>query len=137
LGWGLLLFISLSLAVGAMTHLVALNWVLVPARLLRWPVMTLAYLPWLLAAGQTQQGAGIVWRIGWWLGHSLIVSAGLLATAYLVPSLSVLILALPLIPLIFAIMTVAAAVVENPWSSAIGNAMFFGWLMMAYFPIVA
>jgi pimeloyl-ACP methyl ester carboxylesterase len=136
LGQGLALFLFLGLAVGAMTHFIALNWLLVPSRLVRWPVMALAYLPWLLAAGQMQQGASWAYRAGLWLGQSLLLSAGLIATVYLIPSLSVLILALPTIPLIFAVMTIAGGVIDHPWPYAIGNAMFFGWLMMAYFPFV-
>ncbi len=133
--WGVFLFILLIAAVGMMGNLVMLNYLLVPTRLIRWPLMVLAYLPWLLAAGQVQQGTSVGKRVGWWLTQSVLLSAGLIFAVNLVPSLSVLILALPIFPMMFAIMAIGGAVFDHPWSSAMGNAMFFAWLMLAYFPI--
>jgi hypothetical protein len=32
-------------------------------------------------------------------------------------------------------MSLAGAAIDRPWSYAIGNALFFGWLLVAIFPL--
>lgn len=135
LAWGIVLFAFLWVAVGALAQFVWLPWFLIPARLVRWPLLALACLPWLLAAGIAQQGAGTAARAGWWLAQSVFISAALLLAVMLVPSLFVLVLVLPLLPVLFAIMAIAGAAVDRPWAYAIGNALFFSWLLLAYFPL--
>lgn len=132
---GLALFIILWFAIGALAHFVWLPWLLVPARLVRWPFMALAYLPWLLAAGRAQQGASSFKRTAYWFTQSLLIAAGLILMISLVPSLSVLILVLPMLPLLFGLMTIAGGAFNDSWAFAIGNTLFFGWAMMGYFPL--
>jgi pimeloyl-ACP methyl ester carboxylesterase len=133
---GLVLFAFLWLAVGAMSQAVWLRWLLVPARFLRWPFMALAYLPWLLAAGHAQSGGSAIGRAGWWLLQTTFIISGLILLVMLVPSLFVVVLALPVVPFLLVLMTIAGAAADHPWAYAIGNALFFGWQMAAYFPYV-
>jgi pimeloyl-ACP methyl ester carboxylesterase len=134
-GRGIALFFFLWLGVGALAHFVWLPWLLVPGRLARWPLMVLAFLPWLLAAGRAQSGASTGKRLLWWLAQSLLIAAGLIFSVSLVPSLSVLILVMPMLPLLFGLMSIAGGAFDEPWSFAIGNSLFFGWAMMGYFPL--
>ncbi len=132
--WGGALFAFQWIAFGAMIHLVLLNWLLVPARLIRWPFMAALFLPWLLAAGYAQQGASPLARLGWWLGQTAAICAGIFLAVQMVPSLSVLILAMPMLPIVFGLMAISSAAVQNPWANGVGNALFFGWLILSYFP---
>ena len=135
LTWGVLLFAVLWLAFGALAQFVWLPWFLIPVRLVRWPLLAAAFLPWMWAAGLAQQGAGAGQRALWWLGQSILIPAGLLLTMQLVPGMGVLILVLPLLPLLFGVLTVAGGAVARPGAYAIGSALFFGWLVLAYFPL--
>ena len=53
----------------------------------------------------------------------------------LIPSLSVLLLILPLLPVLFAILIIADSVIDKPWAYALGASLFFGWMLLAYFPL--
>lgn len=133
--WGLLLFAALMLAFGVMADRVWLPWWLTPARLLRWLPAAAAALPWLLAAGVAQQGASTGRRAGWWLFQTVVIVAGLLLTVVVSPGMGFIALLMPLIPVILAAMSLAGAAIDRPWSYAIGNALFFGWLLVAVFPL--
>ncbi|MCO5192132.1 MAG: lysophospholipase [Anaerolineae bacterium] len=133
--WGIALFGFYWLAFGLPAHVVWLPWLLIPARLLRWPLLLLAYVPWQLAAGMAQQGARWTRRIGWWLGQSACILAGLLVAMAIVPGLGFLILLMPLIPIVLGIMSLLGGIVDRPWAIAIGNAAFFAWLTLALFPL--
>ena len=109
LGWGLGLFAVLALTFGVMAHYVWLPWWLNLPRLARWPLLALACLPWFLAAGMAQRGAGGGMRVLWWLAQSITVVAGLFLVLMLVPSLGFLMILLPLMPLILGIAAVAGA----------------------------
>jgi dienelactone hydrolase len=135
IGRGVALFLFLWIAVGALAQQVWLPWLLIPQRLVRWPLMAAAYLPWLLASGRAQAGVSPGRRAAWWSAQSLLIAVGLVFAVSLVPGLGVLTLVLPLLPLIFGVMSIAGAAVDDPWAYAIGNSMFFGWTMMGYFPI--
>jgi dienelactone hydrolase len=135
-GRGLLLFALLWLAFGLMAQFVWVQWWLIPARLWRWPVLALACLPWFLAAGHAQWGGRGSLRVLWWLGQSALIVAGMVATVSLVPSLSFLILIVPLLPAILAALAVAATAFDRPWAYGIGSALFFGWMLAAVFPLV-
>ncbi len=130
-------FALLWLAFGILAHWVWLPWLLIPARLLRWPFWALACLPWLLAAGQAQQGGTARRRFFWWLGQSLLLPAGLMLLIYLLPELAFLALVLPVLPLVLAVMVVAGRNVGDEWTFALGGALFFGWLLLALFPLAA
>jgi hypothetical protein len=132
---GLLIFAILWIAFGLMGQVVWLPWFLTAVRLLRWPFLALACLPWLLAYGLGQQGRSRGQRLLWWLAHSVVVFVGLLLLINLVPSMGVLILVLPLTPLVFGVMDIAGAAFDDAWPYAIGGALFFAWLLLAYFPL--
>jgi pimeloyl-ACP methyl ester carboxylesterase len=133
--WGLLLFALLWLAFGAMAHLTWLPWWLGPERLLRWPLLAVACLPWNLAAGLVQQGAAPWSRFYWWFGQSSLIIMGLIVTIAFTPALGFIMLTLPVIPVVLALMSVIGGAVDRPWAYAIGNALFFGWMITAVFPL--
>ena len=86
--WGLVLFAVLTLAFGVMADRVWLPWWPTPERLARWLPAAVCALPWLLAAGLAQHGASAWRRAGWWLWQTVVIVAGLLLTALLVPGLA-------------------------------------------------
>lgn len=133
--WGLLLFALLWLAFGAMAQLTWLPWWLIPERLLRWPLLALACLPWTLAAGLAQQGAPPWPRFYWWFGQSSLIIMGLIVTIALTPALGFIMLTLPVIPVVLGLMTVIGGAIDRPWAYALGNALFFGWVITAVFPL--
>ena len=135
LGWGVGLFAVLTLAFGVMAHYVWLPWWLNLPRLARWPLLALACLPWFLAAGMAQRGAGAGMRVLWWLAQSITVVAGLFLALLLVPSLGFLMILLPLMPLILGIVAVAGAAAGRAWAYGLGGALFIGWLIAAVFPL--
>jgi dienelactone hydrolase len=131
---GLMAFALLWLGVGLLGQLVWLTWMLIPRRLVLWPLGVLLLLPWFLAAGQTVQGARLG-RIGWWLAHAVIVAASLFLALSLTPELGYLILILPLFPLILGLHALAAAPHRRAWPFAISGALFTAWLLLAVFPL--
>ena len=133
--WGLALFLALTLAFGLMAGRVWIHWWLIPARLALWPVAAVAVLPWALAAGLAQHGASPLRRAGWWLAQTVVIVAGLALTVTLNTGLGFVMLLMPVIPVILLLMTVAGACFDRPWSYALGNALFFGWLLVAIFPL--
>lgn len=135
--WGLLLFAVLWLAFGALGQLVWLQWLLIPARLWRWLLLALAFLPVMLAAGLAQQDATAGRRVLWWLAQSVFLIAGLGLAIVLVPSFFFVALILPLLPLILGVIALAGAAFGSPWSYAVGSALFFAWLVVAVFPLAA
>jgi hypothetical protein len=112
-----------------------LPWWLIAERLARWPFFALAALPWLLAAGLAQQGASPLRRAGWWLLQSVVIVAGLALAVLVDPDIGFVMLLMPVIPAVLAVMSIAGAAFDRPWSYAIGNALFFGWLLVAIFPL--
>lgn len=132
---GVALFALLWVAFGAMAQVVWLQWWLIPARLKLWPILSLACFPWFLAAGLSQQDAGVGKRILWWLAQSVALVGGFFLTVYLVPQLSFMFLLLPVFPVIIGILSLAAAQVNEAWSYAIGSTLFFGWILAAGFPL--
>ncbi len=133
--WGLLLFALLWIAFGAMAQLTWLPWWLGPERLLRWPLLAVACLPWGLAAGLVQQGATPWSRFYWWFGQSSLIIMGLVAAIALTPALGFIMLTLPVIPVVLGLMTVMGGAIDRPWAYALGNALFFGWVITAVFPL--
>ncbi|MBE7528410.1 MAG: alpha/beta fold hydrolase [Chloroflexi bacterium] len=131
----LAIFAFLWLAFGLMAQVVWLPWFLIPVRLLRWPLLALAFVPWLLAAGRAQQGASMGKRIGWWVGQSGVLMVGLGTAVLFVPSLFFLVLVLPVLPIVLGIMALVGGAVDDPWAYGLGNALFFAWLLLALFPL--
>ncbi len=132
---GLLALGVLWLGVGLLAQWVWLPWLLIPERLVRWPLGALLLVPWFLVAGQTAQGAGARGRIGWWLAHSVILVAAVILSLQLSPELGFLFLILPLFPIILAFHAMAAAPHRGCWSFAISGALFVSWLLLAVFPL--
>ncbi len=133
--WGLVLFAVLTLAFGVMADRVWLPWWPTPERLARWLPAAVCALPWLLAAGLAQHGASARRRVAWWFYQTVVIVAGLLLTTVLVPGLGFVALLMPVIPVVLGGMSLAGAAIDRPWSYAIGNALFFGWLLIAIFPL--
>lgn len=133
--WGILLFLFLSLAFGAMSHFTWLPWLIVPERLARWPFLVAAVLPLLLASALAQRGQRPAARAGWWLLQSVVIVAGLGLTILLSPDLFFIFLLLPIFPIILGIMALAGAALARPWAAALGNALFLGWILVAVFPL--
>lgn len=136
-GLGLAFFGLLWVAFGAMAQVVWLQWWLIPPRLLLWPLLSLACFPWFLASGLAQQGGGVVRRFAWWLAQSTALVAGLFLALYLLPQLGFIFLLLPVFPPLIAILSFAAAQLDEVWSYALGSALFFGWMIAAAFPLAA
>lgn len=136
IGVGLLLFAGLWFAFGAMAHVVWLPWLLVPARLKLWPLLALAVLPWMLAAGNVQKDAGVGRRFLIWLAQSLALMLGFGLTIVFVPSLFFMALLLPFFPLVLGMLSWIGAFYDDPWSDGIAGALFFGWMLAAVFPLV-
>ena len=135
LAWGVGLFAVLTLAFGVMAHYVWLPWWLNLPRLARWPLLALACLPWFLAAGMAQRGAGAGMRVLWWLAQSIAVTGGLFLALMLMPSLGFLLILLPLMPLLLGIVAVAGAASGRAWAYGLSGALFIGWIIAAVFPL--
>lgn len=52
-----------------------------------------------------------------------------------VPGLFFLILLLPLLPVVLLVLQAVGGAWHDPWAYAVGNALFFGWLLAAVFPL--
>jgi len=133
---GLLAFAALWLGVGLLGQLVWLPWLLIPQRLLLWPLGGLLLLPWFLAAGEVARGAGIPRGLGWWLGHSAVLAGGLSIALRLNPDeLGFIIIVLPLLPIVLGLHALAAAPHRGSWPFALSGALFTSWLFLAVFPL--
>lgn len=132
---GVGVFALLTLAFGALAHLVWLPWWMIPARLARVPFFFLACLPWALATGLTQAGTSGRDRALWWLAQSIFVGVGLGIAAFAVPGMFFLALILPVVPIVLAVMSVADAAFRSPVGYAMGGGLFFAWLVAVLFPL--
>ncbi len=132
---GLGLFAVLWVAAGIMVQHLALQWVLIPARLARWPAVALAMLPWQLGAGFAQAGAPGRYRVGLFFAWTIPVLAALAFAGITVDGLFFLTLVLPALPVAFAATALLGGIADDPWGYAIGNALFLGWLVVAIFPL--
>ena len=134
-GFGIALFGLLGVAVGAMAQLVWLQWWLIPARLMIWLPIAIACFPWFLASGMVQQNTRWFTRLGWWFGQSMVLIAGFLGVIIILPKLGFMFLLLPLFPVVMALFAFVSALLNNSWIYAIGNTLFFAWLLAAGFPL--
>lgn len=133
--WGGLLFSLIWVAMGLIGQFTWIQWFLILPRLWRWPILALACLPWTIALGHNlQQTKG--WRkAGLWLGHSVVMVAALLVLAFWAPGMFVVVLIAPLLPVVLGVEILISRQVRDPWIFAVGNALFFGWMIAAIFPI--
>jgi pimeloyl-ACP methyl ester carboxylesterase len=135
MGYGLLLFALLWIGFGAMAQESWLQWWLIPARLKLWPILVIACFPWFLASGIVQAQASRMQRVLWWFAQSIALTLGLSITLILVPKLGFLALIIPIIPIVFAILSYAGSQVREAWRYAIASALFFGWTIASVFPL--
>ncbi|BAZ11943.1 hypothetical protein NIES4071_37710 [Calothrix sp. NIES-4071] len=132
---GLFVFALLWIGFGAMAQVVWLQWLLAPVRLQLFPILAITCFPWFLASGVAQQNITFGKRVLWWLGQSVVLIGGFILVLYLLPQLGFIALLLPVFPVLVAIFSYTASVLNEPWSYAIGNALFFGWALAATFPL--
>lgn len=132
----LVAFALLWLGVGLLAQWVWLPWLLIPGRLVLWPLAALLLLPWFLAAGETVRGARLGGRLGWWLAHSLVLLGTLYLALVLNPELGFLVLLLPLFPAVLGLHALAAAPHRGSWPFALSGALFISWLLLAVFPLL-
>jgi len=132
---GVGLFALCWVGVGLPAGQLVLRWVLVPARLARWPLAAVALVPWFLAAGCAQQRAGFWQRVGLAAAQSIAVVAALVVAGVTIPGLYIVVLAIPVLPLLLAATATFGGVVRDPWAFAVGNALFVGWALVAAFPL--
>jgi pimeloyl-ACP methyl ester carboxylesterase len=128
-------FALLWLGVGALGQMTWLHWLLIPARLLLWPLGTLLALPWFLAVGQAFARSRWLGLLGWQLVQSLFLLGGLALALRLNPALGFLILILPLLPLVLALHALASAPYRSAWAFALSGSAFLSWLLLAVFPL--
>ena len=136
-GLGVLLFVILWIAFGALAQMTWLQWWLIPIRLRVWLPVAIACFPWFLAAGIVQENIGVGKRILWWLGQSVVLIGGFVLTLNFLPQLGFMFLLLPLFPPLMGILSLVAGLLNRVWVYAIGSALFFGWLLAAGFPLSA
>ena len=136
-GLGVALLGLLWIAVGAMAQMVWLQWWLIPARLMIWLPISISCFPWFLASGIVQQNTRWLTRLAWWLGQSVMLIVGFILVIVYLPKLGFMFLLLPLFPLVMALFAVVSALFNQAWIYAIGNSLFFAWLLAAAFPLSA
>lgn len=129
-------FLVLWGGVGLMGHLVWLPWLLIPKRLMLWPVGALLAFMWFAAIGETLRGEGLRGRILGWLVHTVLLTAGFMLSVSLLPELGVLILVLPVLPAILGMVELATARLHGSWPYAISGALFLSWTLLAVFPML-
>ncbi len=132
---GLLIFVGLWLAAGLLGQALWLHWLLIPVRLVRWPLGVVCMLPWLLAVGQASAPAVKVGRIAWWLAHSVIVFGALVLALRLSPELGFLMLILPVFPLMLGLHALASGPYRAQWAYVLSGALFLSWALLAVFPL--
>lgn len=128
-------FAILWLGVGLLSNLVWIPWLLIPKRLLLWPVGTVLALPWFLSIAETLRGEGFLRRCAGWIGHSILLAAAFVLSMRLIPGLYVLILMLPLLPVILGLVELVTARLRGTWPFAISGALFLSWMLLAVFPM--
>lgn len=133
---GLAAFLALWLGVGLLGQLVWLPWLLIPQRLMLWPLGVALTLPWFLAAGQVLEGSSAVGRTGWWLACSATVAGCTFVAFLLSPELGFLILILPVFPAILGFHAVVAGAYRPRWAFALSGSLFTSWLVLAVFPLL-
>lgn len=133
--WGGLLFALIWVAMGLMAQFTWMQWFLIAPRLWRWPILALACLPWKLALGHALQRAKGWRRAGLWAIQSVVLLVTLLMVAYWVPGMFVVMLIAPALLIVLGVEILISRHVDDPWVYAIGSALFFGWMIIGFFPI--
>jgi hypothetical protein len=134
-GAGLAAFAVLWIGVGLLAEFVWLPWLMIPRRLVLWPLGALLSLPWFLAVGEMRTAARRGAALGWWFTASAVVVATMFLAIRLTPALGFLTLLLPLFPLVLGLQALAAAPYRGSWPFALSGALFTSWLLLAVFPL--
>jgi hypothetical protein len=132
---GFLVFALLWLGIGLLGELVWLPWLLIPRRLVLWPLGGLLLLPWFEQVGAMMQASSLGRRLGCWLLHSALLVVALVLALVLSSELFFLILILPLFPVVLGLHTLASGRYPGSWSFALSGALFVSWLVLAVFPL--
>jgi pimeloyl-ACP methyl ester carboxylesterase len=132
---GLLVFGVLWLGVGLLGDQVWLPWLLIPRRLLLWPLGAILLLPWFLVVGETSSQAKPIGRLGWWAFHSLVLVGSLLLALRLSAGLYFILLILPLFPAVLALHVLATLSQGERWVFGLSSALFVSWILLAVFPL--
>ena len=132
---GLALFALFWLAYGWMAEQTWLPFFLNSPRLIRWVFFSIACLPWFLATGLLLQQFNGWQRLLFWLGQSVVIGVGSFLLVALVPELRFLMLLVPVLPIVLGVNFVGGSVIRQPWSFAIGSALFLGWQIAMLFPL--
>ncbi|MFL7892824.1 MAG: alpha/beta hydrolase [Anaerolineales bacterium] len=131
----LMVFVALWIGVGLLGNYVWLPWILVSKRLILWPVAVLLSVPWLMSVAQAVLPTSWWGRAVWWLGYTLVLVGALFLALRLNPELGFLVLILPVFPLVLGLHAISAGPYRWRMSFALGGALFFGWLVVAVFPL--
>jgi pimeloyl-ACP methyl ester carboxylesterase len=132
---GLMVFAALWIGLGWLGNYVWLPWLLIPGRLILWPLGFALSVPWFLSVAQAVLPTSRLGRAAWWLAYSLILVFALYLAMQLNTELGFLILILPIFPLVLGVHALAAGPYRWRASFAIGGALFIGWLVAAVFPL--
>lgn len=132
---GLLVFAALWLGFGLLGDQVWLPWLLIPRRLLLWPVGAILLLPWFLSLGEVSSAARPLGRVGWWAFHSLVLVGSMLLALQLSQGLYFILLILPLFPLILGLHALATILQRDRWTLGLSGALFVSWMLLAVFPL--
>lgn len=131
----LMVFATLWFGIGFLGSYVWLPWILIPKRLIWWPIGFALTLPWWVAVAQAVLPTHRLGRVAWWLGYSLIFVGALILAISLNPELGFLILILPVFPFVLGLHALAAGPYRWRAPFALGAALFIGWLVLAVFPL--
>ena len=132
---GVLAFAALWLGEGLFGQFVWLHWLLIPQRLLLWPLGVVLLLPWFLAVGQAARDTSVLGWFGWCLAHIVVLVAGIGLAIRLDPALGFLGLILPMLPLIIGLQALVTVSYRKVWPFAVSGALFMSWLFLAVFPL--
>jgi hypothetical protein len=132
---GAMVFVVLFLAIGVAAHQVILNWILTPARLVRWPIVAATILPWTLAAGTAQAGQKTPSKLAIFVVQTVVVVAALALAGQTIPGLYFVVLLLPALPIALAAGGMTGGALDESWAYGLGNALFLGWILVAVFPM--
>ncbi|MCF7826134.1 MAG: lysophospholipase [Candidatus Marinimicrobia bacterium] len=132
----LLIFAGLWLGIGLVGGGVWIPWLLISKRLVLWPLVFLALLPWCWLMGLLSSYGGVGTRLVWWFGHSLTLFGVLFLAIKITPELGFLMLLLPVFPLVLLFHVVPNMVQRGSWTFALSGALFVSWMLLAVFPLI-
>jgi len=133
---GIALFGVFWVGIGLAGGVVWLPWLLIFKRLVLWPLVTLALLPWCLLVGELSAQGQAGSRLAWWLGQSMVLFSALTLAIKLSPELGFLGLLLPVFPVVLLLHVIPNMVHRGAWIYAISGSMFVSWMLLAVFPLI-